>query len=178
MKQCTTCIQLIDDEKFENQEKFYFQMNEPVMAIIAEPSRAAVILVDAEDESTIFILDEEYRVPETVGEVLIPVHRIGDISQKLMVICHTIPGTAQGTADDPVKSFADYITRPNDSRSVVHFDKDETKTFCKISIIDDSLFGENEKFKVSLSQQIGGHLGKHNTTVVVIESDSGDEPVM
>ena len=40
---------MIDDEKFENQEKFYLQMNEPVMAIIEEPSRAAVILVDAED---------------------------------------------------------------------------------------------------------------------------------
>lgn len=57
---------------------------------------------------------------------------------------------------------------------MVHFDKDETKKFCKINIIDDSLFEENEKFSVSLSQPIGGHLGKLNTTAIVIESDSGD----
>lgn len=171
-------IQLIDDEKFENQEKFYLQVSDPVMAIIEEPSRAAVILVDAEDESTIFIPEEEYKTPETVGEVMIPIHRTGDISQELMVICYTIPGTAQGSPNDSETSSSDYVTRPNDSRSVVHFDKDETKKFCKISIIDDSLFEENEKFSVSLSQPIGGHLGKPNTTAIVIESDGGDEPVI
>ena len=39
-----------------------------------------------------FFPDQEYRVAEDIGEVLIPVLRTGDLSDETMVICSTVQG--------------------------------------------------------------------------------------
>lgn len=44
-------------------------------------------------ESTVFFPEHTHTVEEDVGELFIPVHRSGDISQELMVVCYTQQGT-------------------------------------------------------------------------------------
>ena len=55
------------------------------------------MLVAFAPESTVFIAEAEYRVPEDIGEVLIPVQRTGDILGELMVICSTVQGRCLST---------------------------------------------------------------------------------
>ena len=44
-------------------------------------------------ESTVFIPRASFGIDENIGELLIPVHRSGDVSEELMVVCHTLQGT-------------------------------------------------------------------------------------
>lgn len=44
-------------------------------------------------ESTVFIPQATFAIEEDVGELLIPVRRSGDVSEELMVVCHTLQGT-------------------------------------------------------------------------------------
>lgn len=46
-------------------------------------------------ESAVFFPDKEYRVAEDIGEILIPVHRTGDLSDETMVICSTVQGSSR-----------------------------------------------------------------------------------
>lgn len=74
-----------------------------------------------------------------------------------------------------VLSYSDYITRPDDHTSIIRFDKDETEKFCRIIIIDDSLYEEDEVFNVTLSMPMGGQVGaEYSSAKVVILADKDD----
>ncbi|KAL3878630.1 hypothetical protein ACJMK2_030964 [Sinanodonta woodiana] len=170
-------IRMKDDTVYEESETFQLELVDPVLAILDLPMVTTVTILDAEDESTAYILESQYKIEENVGTLSIPVHRSGDLTDELLVICSTQEASATGTIPNKVLSYSDYITRAEDHNSVIRFDRNEDKKFCNVMVIDDSIYEEEEVFYVILSQPMGGRLGTFNTTKVHIKPDPSDEPV-
>uniref|UniRef100_A0A672PEX0 FRAS1-related extracellular matrix protein 2-like n=1 Tax=Sinocyclocheilus grahami TaxID=75366 RepID=A0A672PEX0_SINGR len=171
-------VRLLSDGKYEQSETFQIILTEPVMAVLESPAIATVEIVDPGDESTVFFPQASFAVEEDIGELLIPVHRRGDVSEELLVVCHTQQGSATGTVPTSVLSYSDYISRPEEQVSILRFDKDETEKHCRVVIIDDSLYEGEESFNVTLSMPMGGCLGPEYSTVLIrILPDQDDAPV-
>ncbi|RXM92632.1 FRAS1-related extracellular matrix protein 2 [Acipenser ruthenus] len=130
-------------------------------------------------ESTVFIPQSTYSIEEDIGELMIPVRRSGDVSQELMVICFTQHGTATGTIPTSVLSYSDYISRLEDHNSVLRFDKGETEKLCRVVVIDDSLYEQEETFNVTLSMPMGGRIGsEYPSTQITIVQDTDDRGIL
>ncbi|XP_016064392.1 PREDICTED: FRAS1-related extracellular matrix protein 2 isoform X2 [Miniopterus natalensis] len=171
-------VHIMSDEEHEQSETFQVVLSEPVLAALEFPAVTTVEIIDPGDESTVFIPQSEYSIEEDVGELFIPIRRSGDVSQELMVTCYTQQGTASGTVPTSVLSYSDYISRPEDHTSVVRFEKHEREKVCRIVVIDDSLYEEEETFHVLLSMPMGGRIGSEFPgACVTIIPDKDDEPI-
>ncbi|KAK7882971.1 hypothetical protein WMY93_029145 [Mugilogobius chulae] len=171
-------VRILPDQDYEVSEDFHIVLSEAVMAVLEYPQEATVEILDPEDESTVFIPSAVYNIEEDIGELFIPVKRSGDVSQELMVVCYTQQVSATGTVPTTVLSYSDYISRPEDHHSLLRFDRGEEEKPCRVLIIDDSLYEEEESFNVSLSMPMGGRLGQlYPSTRVNIVPDMDDAPV-
>ena len=96
-----------------------------------------------------------------------------------VVLCFAHSVTATGTVPTTVLSYSDYISRPEDHHSILRFDKGEIEKPCRVVIIDDSLYEEEESFNVTLSMPMGGRLGSEFPTArIVIIPDMDDGKVL
>ncbi|CAK6442941.1 unnamed protein product [Pipistrellus nathusii] len=171
-------VHIMNDEEHEQSETFQVVLSEPVLAALEFPMVTTVEIIDPGDEPTVFIPQSEYSTEEDVGELFIPIRRSGDVSQELIVICYTQQGTASGTVPTSVLSYSDYISRPEDHTSVIRFNKHESEKMCRIVVIDDSLYEEEEIFHVLLSMPMGGRIGSEFPGAwVTIIPDKNDEPI-
>ncbi|KAI4814202.1 hypothetical protein KUCAC02_003406 [Chaenocephalus aceratus] len=169
-------VRILTDGKYEQAETFQILLSEPVMGVMEFPDTAIVEILDPSDESTVFFPAQIHSVEEDVGELFIPVHRSGDISEELMVVCYTQQGSASGTIPTTVLSYSDFISRPEEHGSVLRFEKGEREKQCRVVVIDDSLYEGEESFNVTLSLPVGGRLGKHYpTSKVNILEDTNDD---
>ncbi|KAI4893101.1 hypothetical protein NFI96_026772 [Prochilodus magdalenae] len=168
-------LRIIDDQSYESSESFQIILSDPVLTLLEQPSTATVKIIDPQDECTVFFSQSELKVEEDVGELLIPVQRRGDISQELMVTCYTQQGSARGTSPGSVLSFSDYISRPEGRSSLLTFHRGEREQLCRVLIIDDSLYEDQESFNVSLDEPMGGRVGaEHQSVRVTILPDADD----
>ncbi|XP_076351865.1 extracellular matrix protein 3-like [Tachypleus tridentatus] len=170
-------LRILNDSLFEDSETFEISLEEPVMAAIEYPDKAIVTILDKEDVSTVEFYEPEYHVREDVGEVLIPIKRTGDLRKEMMVVCSTESDTATGTIPSNVQSFSDFISRPENHKNVIRFKVGQEQQFCRVVIIDDSLFEEEESFNIRLSLPMGGQVGEQNETRIVIVPDNNDAPL-
>ncbi|KAH9519929.1 FRAS1- extracellular matrix protein 2 [Bulinus truncatus] len=169
-------LRLLDDMLFEKFESFELRLADPVSAVLDQPDAAQVTIQDFEDESHIFFTDRVLRTSEKIGDILIPIKRVGDSSEEVTVICSTVSGTAVGTFPVTVTS-SDFVPRPTDHTGVVTINRGEKESHCRVTIIDDALNEEEEKFSVQLTEPSGGQLGKITSVDIYIEPDQDDVPV-
>ncbi|XP_061786816.1 FRAS1-related extracellular matrix protein 2-like [Nerophis lumbriciformis] len=171
-------VRILADGKYEQSETFQILLSEPVMAALEFPAKTTVDILDPGDESTVFFPEPLLSVEEDVGRLSIPVHRSGDVSEELLVLCYTQQGSATGTDPGSVLSYSDYISRPEEHASLLRFHGGEREKWCGVVVIDDSLYEGQEHFNVSLSSPVGGRLGRrHPSATVAILEDRDDAPV-
>ncbi|CAN8012309.1 unnamed protein product, partial [Ixodes pacificus] len=169
-------LRILDDGLFERREEFVVVLDQAFMTATEFPEKATVTIYDPEDEPSVSLLGKNETVREDQGHLFLAIKRTGDSSVDMAVLCVTSPGTAQGSRPSPLRSYSDYVERPVEPGSLVRFRPGEDTKMCRVVLIDDSLYEEEENFTVSLTGPVNGKVAGNDTTVVTILPDPKDAP--
>ena len=176
-------VKIIKDEIYEGQEEIGVSISRPHGTLLEKPVRANVILTDEDDKAKMGITKEKIEVKESIGEVMVPIERTGDLSKISSVICYTEAinkrdgGGATPTGPSPLRSHNDYIHRPRQFSSTIQFQEGQKLKMCPVIIIDDSLYEKREAFKVRIADAWTGMVdAAHSEVSVTILPDKKDIP--
>ncbi|CAF0943971.1 unnamed protein product [Didymodactylos carnosus] len=105
-------------------------------------------------------------VKENSSMVFVPIQRKGNVFVQSSVICFTKSATATQNQD--------YIGRPLNNSSRIHFQIGEQMKLCRIELINDQIAESMEYFQVLLADANSAILGRYKKTIVQIENDNDD----
>ena len=115
------------------------------------------------------VCNREVEVKEKNGVLRVMLVRMNGLQERAGVICSTTAVTKGATADE------DFVGRPRNTSSVVHFDAASSIAYCPVRILDDRRLEPREKFVITLSSAGGpSHIVPEVSTLCVyITSDDG-----
>uniref|UniRef100_A0ACB8E9A0 Extracellular matrix protein fras1 n=1 Tax=Sphaerodactylus townsendi TaxID=933632 RepID=A0ACB8E9A0_9SAUR len=148
-KSCTVAIN--DDDVFENTEHFVVELSMPAYALLGRITTAKVFISDTEDEPTIQFDKKAYHISESAGILSVPIERKGDSSSIVSAVCYTVPRSAKGSSVYALESGSDFKSRGMSNENRVVLGPGVTMTTCDVTLIDDSVYEEEEEFEIALA---------------------------
>ncbi|KAG7258339.1 hypothetical protein CRUP_003300, partial [Coryphaenoides rupestris] len=174
----TIRVTVLDDlgrPELEGVERFELVLRMPAHGILGEPARATVFINDSlTDLPQVQFREPVYSGKESDGRILATVYRSGDIRHQSTVRCYTRQGSAQ-VADD-------FDERPNTDASVITFLPGEAEKPCVLTLVDDTLYEEDEDLRLVLGAPksdslFGASVGSPSETLIKI-ADAADKPII
>ncbi|XP_013171102.1 PREDICTED: sodium/calcium exchanger 3 isoform X2 [Papilio xuthus] len=134
------CVEVIDDDVFEEDEHFYLRLSSPHGAALASPSTATVVILD-DDHSGVFAFPQrDFELTESVGTFELRVVRTAGARGQVKVPYWTEDGTAKAGAQyEEVQGF-------------VVFENNETEKFIPLHIIEEDSYEKDVLFYVNLGE--------------------------
>lgn len=155
-------VELIDDSEVGAVvRKAVIELSDPRNGSLAEPSRAALYLIDDDGPSRAAFAETSYAQDENTAPVKIPVFRAGDASAAATVGYTVESGPEPGATPDQ-----DYSAT---SPGTITFEPGQRVRTIDLSLIADGIAEENENITISLTgEQIAE---PSSTTLTIIDTD-------
>ncbi|MEW8049745.1 MAG: Calx-beta domain-containing protein [Candidatus Thiodiazotropha sp.] len=156
-------IGITDDALQEGTESIVVNLSNPVSVMLGDRDVAEVAIIDNEASpamGSIQFSGSAYSVGENGSEIALPIVRISGSTGAVSVVCTT--------SDSSATAGSDYTATQN----TVSFASGEVIQNCRIPIIDDSSYENDENLMVTLSSPTNGAvLGTTSSAVVTIEDN-------
>ncbi|KAF5898203.1 FRAS1-related extracellular matrix protein 2-like, partial [Clarias magur] len=174
----TIRVTILDDlgqPLLEGAEKFELILRLPSNAILGDPAKATVLINDSiSDLPKMQFKHHLLTGEESDRRLTAVVQRSGDVTHQSTVRCYTRQGSAQVASD--------FEERPNTEASVVTFLPGDTEKPCVLTLVDDSVYEEEEEMRLVLGSATsdspyGASVGTRNETLVRIK-DIADKPII
>ncbi|MFM7129943.1 MAG: Calx-beta domain-containing protein, partial [bacterium] len=152
-------IEILSDQLYERDEKFYFVLDTPFQATIGT-SRAIGTILNDDPMPGLRVTDTTINEPTGSSSIL-------NINV-VLTQPSTLPVTVDyATANDSATSPADY----NATTGSIVFQPGETTKSIKIVIKGDSIYELTEKFQFVLSSAVGASLDQATATCTIVDDD-------
>eukprot|EP00004_Rigifila_ramosa_P007846 TRINITY_DN19032_c0_g1_i1.p1 TRINITY_DN19032_c0_g1~~TRINITY_DN19032_c0_g1_i1.p1 ORF type:complete len:868 (-),score=171.54 TRINITY_DN19032_c0_g1_i1:24-2354(-) len=154
-------IEIVDDDKFEEDEHFLVCLHNTKGAQLGEVDRATITIIDDDVPGVISFKSAQTEVVESCIHALVTVQRLDGCAGRVSVAYKTIEGTA--------KAGTDYES----AEGVLVFEALESEKVLPITIIDGTKWEHDETFDIVLSDPTGGaKLGAQVLTTVRIKNSA------
>lgn len=161
-------VEIIDNAVVESTESFTVVLSDPVGAVLASPSTAAVNISDDDGVGTFAFSAADFSAAENGGTATITVLRAGTTSGAASVQYSTSAGTATAGADYTQIAL-----------TTLNFIDGQTTATFTVTITDDLLSETNETVNLTLSNPSTGFtLGSQQTALLTIVDNETQQPVI